>query len=669
MNFIEKSHTILTKFRFGILFLFLSNSITTNYISAQHIGKNSNLFISSGETFNIPSGSTVTAVSGDFIISSGATVNLDGKIKLNGGYNDTFLNSGTLNASNGTLLLAGCEQTIFPNTTVKDVELTGCQTILASPLSVLNHFSVVGNGRLNLASGLLTFKSTANGTASVTSTGSTWGAYNYIDGNVNVERYFPARRAFRLVSQSVTINFPYSIYKMWQENGSWPGFTGFQSGVGTPITGGTSSDGFDQNATGNPSMFTFNNASGTNTDGTWSPFTNATNSTYFTAGRPFRLLVRGDRTLVDDILTTNTPTPTNTVLRSFGKLAMFDVIDSSLSKIANGFSLIGNPYQAPVNMKSLLDSATNVSNSYFYIWDPTLSTRGAYVTVNLSTGGNSAGSNQGLYLQAGMAAFVKTASNGTATIRWKESHKNAAQSAGNVFLTLPPQSTLNLKLYQRDSFKNNAPVLDALEINFDPALSNNFEDTDAKKPINQDENLSVFVDNFYCSVESRNIPNDAEIIDLRVSQFRDKKYTLIANFAGDLGKQSYLLDRHTESLHPLNSDGETIIDFDVDPTNPESTDNQRFAIVFNNQINLVNKLIDQHFTISPNPVNDDIVAVNSFNQNIEEITLLDLTGKMISKLSLENNLTKIPSNVPNGIYLISIRTPKGIFTKNLQILR
>lgn len=142
--------------------------------------------------------------------------------------------------------------------------------------------------------GTIVFKSDASGTAMFdVFNGSQTGT-----GVVTAERYIPARRAFRFVSAPVTTTT--TIKQNWQEN------AGSTAGLGTHITGtGGAANGFDDTATNNPSMFTF-------TNGTWQAVTTTTTPSVLTAGTPYRLMVRGDRTTD---LTTNTPTATAKLLR------------------------------------------------------------------------------------------------------------------------------------------------------------------------------------------------------------------------------------------------------------------------------------------------------------------------------------------------------------------
>ncbi len=617
------------------------------------------LYVSSGETVFISSGTTVTSTSGVTTIVSGGTLNVAGEYQSAG----NFTNSGTLTATSGTLTFTGSGQSVSANNaTVKNVNIASTASVtLTSALNIqggsnYGTLTVSSGGTLNSA-GYLTLKSDANGNA-VVAAGSSSGSY--ITNSVTVERYIPARRAFRILSPSVTTST--SIYANWQEGGS------SNSSYGTHITGADgSTNGFDNTATNNPSLFTFNNASGSNTDGSWSAVLN-TNSNTLTAGSPLRVLVRGDRS-VD--IATSSPTPTATTLRASGTLGQGNVTVSTLSQIANGFSLVGNPFPTPVNMKTVIDNGSNVSKSYFYVWDPQVNTRGGYVTFDLSTStSNVASSDQTVFLQPGQSAFVKTSSNGSASLTFAESYKSTSSINPGVFLTIPPQSVLKLELSQRDSFKAGGKMCDALILKFDPLMSNGLEDQDAIKPINQDENLSVFVGDKFCSIESRDIPLNEEVVDLRISQLRHLNYTVKAEFAGDLGMDAYLLDRFTSKTHPLNREGETIIEFDVDGS-AESKANQRFALVFDARNNSRVNSIQKSFKAYPNPVNSSDIQLDVFAAKIHSVEVYDLSGRFFGNLksSSAENVFLVNEKMPNGTYVLRANTNEGQFSTTISLAR
>jgi len=98
-----------------------------------------------------------------------------------------------------------------------------------------------------IADGKLNFKSDQATTAQLDEFSGT------ITGDVTVERYISAKRAFRFVSTAVTT--PNSIFENWQEGGEIP------IELGTHITGSTTdANGFDATQTGNASLFTFDNS-------------------------------------------------------------------------------------------------------------------------------------------------------------------------------------------------------------------------------------------------------------------------------------------------------------------------------------------------------------------------------------------------------------------------
>jgi hypothetical protein len=133
-----------------------------------------------------------------------------------------------------------------------------------------------------------------------------------ITGNIEVQQCYPGKRAFRFLAPSTTTTT--NIRQNWQENASaWNNNP--NAGFGTHITGlgsqGPASNdlvnGFDWQQTGAPSLFTYNNATQT-----WSAVTN-TNVNTLTAGRPYRMLLRGSRAVN---LLSNASATSNTVLRS-----------------------------------------------------------------------------------------------------------------------------------------------------------------------------------------------------------------------------------------------------------------------------------------------------------------------------------------------------------------
>lgn len=628
----------------SVLFAFGLFSFSSNL-------KSQGLTVPNGETFYISSGTTVKLSSGTTTVSSGGTLTVNGEFQTAG---DMTVN-GTLNASSGSLTYNGsAAQSVSLNgATVKDVNIGSSASVtLSSGMNIqagTNHGTLtVSSGGTLTTGGNLTLKSDANGSA-VIAEGS--GSGSYISGNVIVERYIPAQRAYRLLSPSVTTTG--SIRANWQENG------GTTSGLGTHISGsGGATNGFDATGTNNPSLFTYNVTTAT---GSWSAVTN-TNSNTLSAGIPYRLMVRGDRS-VD--LTDNAATATNTVLRATGTVGQGNKTITGLNTNANGFTFIGNPFPCAIDMGLVMNAASNINTGSYTVWDPNVGTRGAYVTVNLSTNTNPSGSNQDKYLQSGQACFIQTASSGTPALSINESAKAGSSTQTDVFRSLPPFSTLHLTLFQTDSLENKGRALDGLEINFDPDFDSGFDSKDARKVINSDENLSVFVGDQFCSIDSRNIPELNEKVDVRISQMRHKNYTIIARFYSDLGMLSYLHDKHTNQFHILNSDGVTRIDFDNDGSN-SATANQRFALVFEKTTGR-SKIGANANLLFPNPVNQLSKKLHSV-ESFDTWKVYDVSGRFIaSGTSEQGNTLSLPATLSPGMYLFTVSTKGEDFSQYITI--
>ncbi len=595
------------------------------------------LTIPSGETFFIASGTTVTSASGATSVNNGGTFTVNGEFQTVG--NMTV--SGTINATTGTLTFNGssAQSVSLNDATVKNVIIGSTASVtLTSGLNIQSGsnrgtLSVVNGGTL-ATGGFLTLKSDAVGSAVIVQ-GSSSGSY--ITGNVTVERFIPATRAYRLLSPSVTTSN--SIRANWQENG------GTTAGLGTHITGdGGSANGFDPTGTNNPSLFTYNVSTAT---GSWSAVTN-TNSNTLTAGTPLRVIVRGDRNID---LADNAAAPSNTILRATGTVGQGDKIISGLNTNANGFTFIGNPFPCPVDMSAAMLAASNVNTTSYTAWDPNVGTRGAYVSVNITNNNNASGSLQDKFLQPGQACFIQTASSGTPSFRINESHKVGTFSQTDVFRQMPPFSTLHLTLYQTDSFENKGRALDGLEINFDGEMNTAFDARDSRKVVNPDENISVFVGDQFCAIDSRNLPESSEIVDVRISQMRHGNYTIMANFFSDLGVPAYLLDRHTQQYHALNSKGVTRIDFDNDKST-SATANQRFALVFEKTNNIASTAT-QTGVVYPNPVASDRVMHATFI--LDSWTLFDMTGKQIAgKQNHNDTKIELPMSISPGSYTLKL---------------
>ena len=595
---------------------------------------------------NVPALQAYTGVR-SLNIASGKKLNINGKtLKIFQEYSGT----GTLTGSTTSKLLFG---NVTQNLTFYMDQTTDATTNALSEISLGHSGSVsMGNkvclyqklthqyGDFN-TNGNLVFKSNASGTAM---------AIIYDDarfsflGNVVVESYFPAKRAFRLISSPV--NSTGTIYANWQEGGS------SSAGFGTHITGG-GANGTDATASSNASMFTFSNA-----NQNWAAVTSTNNATNdkITAGTPYRLLVRGDRTVS---LSANAPTPNNTVLRASGALNLSDITTSVPSgTTANTDVLVGNPFQAPVDINEILSSSffnVNMKTDVMYIWDPTINTRGAYVTVSLPNGTNSSNSAAGKYLMPGQSAFFKTRNNGSASVTMALT-KIADVTRNQTFREGSTESELVIQLYQKDSFEMGSRVCDAAVVKFSDAYDSEYTIDDATKAFNLDENLG-FKDaqGIWYSIDKRFLPSFDDTLILSLNKHRHSTYTLLFKGQNYEGLTPYLLDKYTQTYTAIDVINGTTYSFSV--SDEASKQENRFRIVFND---LQNKeyVKPTALRVMPNPSNGTFQIELPQGTDIKDVRMTDILGREVSFNAKEigKGQYQIESNsrIHEGLYWLNV---------------
>lgn len=484
-------------------------------------------------------------------------------------------------------------------------------------------------------------------------------------GSVTTQRYIPAKRAFRFVTSAV--NSASSIHANWQENAT-SSLDNPAPGYGTHITGSTTgTNGFDATATGNPSMFGFDN-----TTQAWDTGINNTNTNTLNAGEPWYLLIRGDRSID---LTINTPTPTPTILRATGDLVTGDYTNTNLNQTASGFNFIGNPYQAIVDMNKVLENSTNLNNAYYYLWDPNINEYGSYVLVNLPDGstvpegtGNS-GANQ--FLQPGQAAFVSTLTNGPATLLFEEGDKAVAQNPTPVFKTTGTTASISASLYESNSFGNGGNPLDGVLVKFSPTGNNGIDFMDAPKAFNIDENVSLINNAGYFIMENRATPTTVDTIQLYNHNYRHLDYVFQINVTGLDDLTAYLFDTYLGTQTQL-MPGINQINFTVDQSIAGSINPTRFSIGFKTLS--TNEFGQTGFVVYPNPVKNDLffVSLSGIEEAKVQISLYDLLGRNMLKtesMTNANNRIQISTtHLKPGVYMLNISTQSGkSFTQKIII--
>ncbi|GGE40869.1 T9SS type A sorting domain-containing protein [Psychroflexus planctonicus] len=506
-------------------------------------------------------------------------------------------------------------------------------------LSVNDNVVLTNNGSINI-NGDLVFKSTASGTAQYgNSTGT-------ITGDVTVERFVPAKRAFRVLSSAVGGQ---SFADAWQQD--------------THITGTNgATNGFDVTSTNTPSLFTFDNSINPQTNGAGWQAVTSTTSTNIVAGTPYRLFVRGDRSVA---LNSNTSPATVTTLSAAGDMHTGS-FSPSLATVANNYSFVGNPYQAVVDINAT--TRTNLTD-FIYVWDASIAGdngNGGFVTVPIpgSATPNPFSSDATQYVAPGQAFFVQNTASGNGSITFEEAHKTTAQTQQTPF-NVNNEFYINSRLYKTSALANNEIESDAIGLRFNTNYTTLGSDEDAGKLGNPGENY-VILNNGLKALDFQNMPTNGHVVELALVNYQDSAYSLsfdVNHQPEDL--KVYLNDVYLGTQTEITAG--LIYDFTVDASISESLDAFRFNISFE-LVSLSDvDLAQNNFSIYPNPAEEMLnINWNQVPNEETQITIFNLVGKKVAEFSqsASDEVTSLPINSLNAsVYLLQIQNEDVNVTK------
>lgn len=537
---------------------------------------------------------------------------------------------------------------------------SGATTTLASALNIYGVLTEQ-DGTFNTAN-LLTLKSTATNTARVAPvTGS-------ISGTVTVERYIPARRAWRIMSAPV--GGSQTINQAWQE-----GVTTSSAnpnpvpGYGTHITEGSPVNGFDHN----PLIAMISIKRYVSATDSWNPLSN-TNATTVNSDT-YLLFVRGDRGIP---LGLNTVPPITTTLRATGPLK---VGNQTFPVSASGFTAIPNPFASPINFATL--TKTNVQNN-FYLWDPKMGgTDGVGGYVLLSFNGTSyditpaAVSPESQYIQSGQGFLVH--STGTAgSLVIKESDKSAtpamdvfrvastsASGNANPFNVNVSTKSAGLRInLQSVNADNTTSLLDEVFSSYGTNFSDKVDELDAQKLANVEENLAIARGNHNLMIDRSAALDETDTIQLKLwNTVAGKRYAVEFNSVNlsTTVSTAYLLDNYLKTSTPVSLNKIFRFYFNVTP-DAASTSSNRFTVVFKaasdqGMANNKNGIITY-----PNPVTGKTIQLmfNDQPQGTYKVELVNGLGQTIYTNQINHGggsaiqKLELVSKPVTGIYLLNI---------------
>jgi hypothetical protein len=430
-----------------------------------------------------------------------------------------------------------------------DLIINANSTISGNAIS-FNGALTVNTGATLTTGGLLTLSSNATSTARVANSAGT------ITGNVSVQRYLPAKRAWRFLTAPVVQTTPQSLNASWQTQVEIVGPSGSNLTLTTPFY----------------NFLTFN--SSTNA---WVNVSNpaTVNLTGSSLNNAFCAFIVGPPGTANNTSANVTTSATGSLLQGTKTF--------NYTAATNNYALVPNPYASPVDLNTVYLASSNI-NRTFYTWDPRLggsSTTGGYVTISWNgtsydiVGGTT---DQTQIVQSGQAFFVQ-ASAANPSIVFNENAKSSTNvntvfgaGTGNT-----DKLTIGLQKHDGTGLVTINEVLSSYNNNYSKSV--NYTD-DAEKMWNSEENITIHRDGYNLTIERRpfiGASNDS--IFLRLSSLRaNTNYALsFTPSHWDAGSKAYLLDKllNTETLIDLNASN-----FTHQFTSSVATANDRFVVVF-----------------------------------------------------------------------------------------
>ncbi len=424
----------------------------------------------------------------------------------------------------GTTRLTGSTNTTTSGTGTTtldrlEVMMNNGNTHTLSSLVSVKNVVTFSSGQLK-SDGYLTLKSDANNTARVAPITSP--IVPAISGEVTVERYNSARKAWRLLA--IPTQSTQTIKQAWQE-GALDGNDNPLPGFGIQITGpaGTSA-GFDlYSAT--PSMKTYVPVSDS-----WAGVPN-TNTLQIKSTEAYMTFIRGDR-----LANSFNSAPTETTLRTKGDLYTGD--QPALNVLADKYAAIGNPYASPVDFTNI--TKTGGVDDKFYAWDPFIAGNygyGGYQTMSSTNNwepvpGGSVTYPSGIpctTIQSGEGFFVH-ATSVAGTISFSENSKFTGSSSKSFARLAGTSKSKNSEtIFPGFSiFRHTrlAALVDGNAVAFDPAFSNGIDGDDALKIIEGKENFCTIRNSKILAIEARRIVENTDTVYYYMSNMAKKVYQL-----------------------------------------------------------------------------------------------------------------------------------------------
>lgn len=552
------------------------NGFSPALFNNSSIDKNiTNIILSTGSTVEYTRNGDQPITNANGLIYQGLLITGSGKKTAPPGILTVQGNLGKAGTANfvhnsGTVLLNGSGPQEFAGLTYNNIILQNNTKSAAGSCVILDSIKVSAATTLSIRAGdTVTLRSGPSKTARMAILE---GTINYnTSGKFIVERYIPARKAWRFLS--VATNSGQTIKDAWQE-GANVSSANPAPGFGTQLTSDRSSwagDGFDLPSV-SPSIKTYDAATNSYTG------IASTNSALSAALGGYMTFIRGNR-----LSATVSSPATATILRSAGQL--FTGSQPAIAVKSGKFTAVNNPFASPIDLRQLSRSW----NVFYYVFDPNRGGGYGYGAFqSLAWNGNGydvVPGNSGSYaavnniIESGQAFFVATLGADT-LLALNESVKSASNNVLSFVPVTAPGAKLHTNLYVLDA-AGNAVLADGVLHHFDAGFSNDLDGMDAAKMFNAGENISINKQGRLLAVERKQLPAKDDTLFFALAGTARGKYRLqlVLENLHQEGMEAWLEDNYRNIRTHLNWNDTSTIDFEINKDAATASPG-RFHIIF-----------------------------------------------------------------------------------------
>ena len=329
----------------------------------------------------------------------------------------------------------------------------------------------------------------------------------------------------------------------------------------------------------------------------------------------------------------------------------------ALNTTANSFSMVANPYVAPVQWgvgsggsqaNTVYGNSTNINGSYWYL-DATSGSTGKYLAYNALSGAslstsfakgtyNPVYSNAAGYIQPGQAFFIEANGSGNPTVKFTEASKGTTINLKSVFGVTSPLSKLYVSLEKQETGVYSQ--VDGTAVAFANGFTNTvYGPQDARKFTGANDNLFISDKGMNLSIDGRLPATSSDAIALKISKPSTNSYQL------KVDATNYINEGYTPLLFDAFKNTTTAIagvdsfKFTVD-TAVASTYANRFTLLFAPVALPVNSILasaslnNKVATISWNTVGEKNVARYEVEKSTNAVTFTKIGPVSYTHLTL-----------------------------------